>query len=76
MTEVQVDSFPLTPHSQRDRDLSRQGFVMAKDWLISTLQEVDATLCACRYENRIDCNCDIHASHAIIRKAIAKAQSL
>ena len=34
------------------------------------LQDIDATLCACRYDNKAGCNCDIHAAHAIARAAL------
>ena len=30
------------------------------------LDDVDASLCACRGDNKPGCNCDIHAAHALI----------
>ena len=35
--------------------------------LLEVMDEIDATLCACRYDNKQGCNCDIHAVHNIIR---------
>lgn len=46
-----------------------------RDQLIDALEAVDATLCACRYDNNPGCNCDIHAARRIIAEAILKAEA-
>lgn len=42
--------------------------------LREVLEEVRSTLCACRWDNKPGCNCDIHAAHRIIDAALSLAR--
>lgn len=53
-----------TPHDAAAKEIRR---------LREALENVDATLCECRYTSKPGCNCDVHASHKIIYLALASS---
>ena len=54
-------------HVVREREAQLKAALAANAALEEVVDEIDATLCACRYDNKQGCNCDIHAVHNIIR---------